>query len=94
MAIQGAGCVVRVTTIAPTGVAEALCFVPGATINTDEQGRRTLDLAVGEVSVGEVSVGEGGTFAGSAREINSAVDSRLGMHVGEAIANLTPAEIR
>ena len=79
----------RVTTIAPTGVAEALCFVPGATINTDEQGRRTLDLAVGEVGVGE-----GGTLAGSAREINSAVDSRLGMHVGEAIANLTPAEIR
>ena len=51
-----------------------------------------------DLAVGEVSVGEGGTFAGSAREIareiNSAVDSRLGMHVGEAIANLTPAEIR
>ena len=42
MVIQGAGCVVRTVTIAPTGVAEALCFVPGAAINTDEQGRHTL----------------------------------------------------
>ena len=42
MEVEGIGCVVQVTTQQGDNVAEALCFVPGARIKTDDNGDRKL----------------------------------------------------